>query len=227
MKPLTVVDDDTLPLRRQSTITLRHALGFGAASELASEWQQLQRDLGGPPADMHAAYLLLTHYIIDWSGPAFADVGPYSLHALSQVKPTLTIMQAAMTAVIKHHARVLPPIEQPTAPPADDPEYEAMVDRYRRKLRASDGRTVVAGRHDALVSLIWALKMTQRQIEDEFEPEVLGELLARLDAEARNYADEKAGKKPKGPRPAVPMTREQKIAQMAEWGRQSQAPEAA
>lgn len=225
MKPITVVDDDTLPLAKQSTITLRHALGFGAACELANEWAALRRELGGEPATIQYEYILLTHYIIGWSGPAFPV--PYSLHALSQVDPFIPIMLAARRRVVDHHHRDLPPIEQPDGPPADDPEYEAMVERWQDKLSAKDSRTVVAGRHDALVSLIWALKMTQRQIEEEFTPAVLNELLARLDAEARNAeARPKPGKK-RGPRPAKPMTREQKIAQMAEWGRQPQAPEAA
>ena len=136
-------------------------------------------------------------------------------------------MLKARAAVVEHHERELPPIEQPAAPPADDPEHEAVVERWQKKLRADDGRTVVAGRHDALVSLICYGKWTQRQIEEEFEPDVLSELLARLDAEVRNHEDAAKARKKKGPRPAVPMTREQKLAQIAQWGKQSQAPEAA
>lgn len=225
MKPLTVVDDAALPIERQSTITLRHTLGFGAACELANEWAALRRELGGEPATIQYEYILLTHYIIAWGGPAFP--APYSLHALSQVDPFIPIMLAARAAVVAHHHRDLPPIEQPAGPPVDDPEYEAMVGRWQDKLSAKDSRAIVAGRHDSLVSLIWALKLTQRQIEEEFEPDVLQELLARLDAETRNEeAKPKPGKK-RGPRPAKPMTREQKIAEIATWGRQSQAPEAA
>jgi hypothetical protein len=225
MKPLTVVDDDTLPLKKQSTITLRAALGFGAQAALSSEWQAFSRQYDGQPSDLHAAYLLLTYYILDWSGPVFKGV-PYSIHALSQQDPYMPILIKARQMVRDHHMREPAPIVQPDGPPPADPEYESMVGRWREKLRARDSRTIVAGRHDTLVSLIWTLKMTQRQINEEFEPAVLGELLARLDAEARNQDDTSKGKK-KGPRPVKPMTRAEKIAQMQQWGKQPTAPEVA
>lgn len=225
MKPLTVVDDDTLPLRKQSTITLRAALGFGAQAALSSEWQAFSRQYDGQPSDLHAAYLLLTYYILDWSGPAFKGV-PYSIHALSQQDPYMPILIKARQAVRDHHMREPEPIVQPDGPPPTDPEYEAMVERWREKLRVGDSRTIVAGRHDTLVSLIVYGKWTQRQIEDEFEPQVLGELLARLDADARNQDDKTKGRK-KGPRPAKPMTRAEKIAQIQQWGKQPAAPEVA
>lgn len=183
---LTATDE----LGNESGIILRSRLTLGLEAKYYNELTALKAEQESDVSDFGRATLLLCVYACGWYGPSFPL--PFSEHALLGYDGDSPLIQQAMTWCYKRYYGEPEPIVQPTAHPDDDPEYEAMVQRWKQKL-GKNPPPIRAGRFDQVVSLMARFGWTERQTLEDNSPEVIRELCARLEAESE-LADQPAKK---------------------------------
>lgn len=165
----------------ESGIILRSRLTLGLEAKYHNELTALKAESDSDASDFGRATLLLCVYACGWYGPAFPAA--FSEYALLNYDGDSPLIQQAMTWCFKRYYGEPEPLVQPTKQPADDPDYEAMVQRWKRKL-GKNPPPIRAGHHDQVVSLMARFGWTERQTLEDNSPEVIRELCARLEAEA-------------------------------------------
>lgn len=164
----------------ESGIILRSRLTLGLEAKYHNDLTALKAESDSDVSDFGRATLLLCAYACGWYGPAFPAA--FSEHALLNYDGDSPLIQQAMTWCFKRYYGEPEPLTQPTKQPADDPEYEAMVQRWKQKL-GKNPPPIRAGHHDQVVSLMARFGWTERQALEDNSPEVIRELCARLEAE--------------------------------------------